>query len=56
MADDGFIDAVEGTEEDAFKAAFDYADILRKEFGMDALAVKVEPAGWKTFYLYVVKA
>jgi hypothetical protein len=56
MGKDGFIDSVEGTEEDAFKVAFKYADILRKKFGMDALAVKVQPAGWNTFYLYVVKA
>lgn len=53
---DGFIESVEGTEEDAFERAFKYADILRKKFGLNALAVQVKPAGWNTFYLYVVKS
>jgi hypothetical protein len=56
MRADGFIESVDGTEEDAMEKAFKYADILRKRFQMDALSVKVEKAGWNTFYLYVVKA
>lgn len=56
MGNDGLIDTVVGTEEEAFERAFYYADILRKKFDMDALAVKVKASGWRTFYLYVVKA
>lgn len=56
MRKDGFITSVDGDEDTAFSEAFKYADILRKRFQMDALSVKVEPAGRNTFYLYVVKA
>jgi hypothetical protein len=54
--DERFIDSVQGTEDDAYRAAFKYADILRKKFGIPTLSVKVEEAGWGWYYLYVVPA
>jgi hypothetical protein len=53
VEDRRLLDTVGGKEEDAWKKAFVYADILRKRLKMPDLIVAVESPSPGIYYLYL---
>jgi hypothetical protein len=51
-----FLDAVEGTDDEAWKRAMEYGEALRAKLGVPGLVVSVERVRPRLHYLYLEAA